>query len=107
MSDKITREHKDLATKSNAFLDMLIQVTDGEMVLREEIEAAGRDYTEFLRSHMEKEDERLFPLAEKTLRKEDWIEIARAMKRLADPVFGAVVQKQFRELYEFIQQQTP
>ncbi len=85
---------------------MLIQVTDGEMVLRDEIEAAGRNYTAFLRSHMEKEDERLFPLAEKILTKKDWNEIAQAMKRRADPVFGAVVQKQFRKLYEFIQEQT-
>ncbi len=106
MGENIIREHGELAEKSKAFLDMLIQVTDGEMVLREEIEATGRDYIDYLRSHMEKEDERLFPLAEKMLTKDDWNKISKAMERRADPVFGAVVENQFRELYEFIQQQT-
>ncbi len=103
LGEDILREHKDLARKSAALLEMLLQVTDGEMVPREEIEATGRDYAAFLRSHMEKEDERLFPLAERTLTNQDWHEIAKGIKHLADPVFGAVVQNQFRQLYQRIQ----
>ncbi|HSS66646.1 MAG TPA: hemerythrin domain-containing protein [Gammaproteobacteria bacterium] len=106
LGENILREHEGLATKGQAFLDMLVQVTDGAMVLREDIEAAGRDYVAFLRQHMEKEDERLFPLAEKTLTHRDWKEIARSIERRHDPVFGPVVDDQFRALYEFIQQQT-
>ena len=106
MGENILREHEGLAKKSNAFLEMLIQVTDGAMVLREDIEATGRDYVAFLRSHMQKEDERLFPLAEKTLTKKDWKEIASAIEHRHDPVFGPMVDDQFRALYDFIQQQT-
>lgn len=106
MGENILREHEGLAKKSNAFLDMLIQVTDGAMVLREDIEATGRDYVAFLRSHMQKEDERLFPLAEQTLTKKDWKEIASAIEHRHDPVFGPMVDDQFRALYDFIQQQT-
>ena len=104
MAENILHEHEDLARKSAAFLEMLTQITEGERVPPEEIEAKGRDYAAFLRAHMEKEDERLFPLAEKTLTAQDWHEIAKGRKRLADPVFGAVVQNQFRQLYERIQQ---
>lgn len=106
MGENILREHEGLAKKGKTFLDMLVRVTDGAMVLRDEIEAAGRDYVAFLRSHMEKEDERLFPLAEKKLTKRDWTEIGRAMERRQDPVFGPLVDEQYRALYEFIQQQT-
>lgn len=106
MGENILREHEGLAKKGQAFLDMLVRVTDGAMVLREEIEAAGRDYVAFLRAHMKKEDERLFPLAEKKLTHRDWSEIARSIERRHDPVFGPLVDDQFRALYDFIQQQT-
>lgn len=106
LGENILREHKGLAEKGEAFLEMLVQVTDGAMVLREDIEAAGRDYVAFLRAHMQKEDERLFPLAERTLKHQDWKEIGRAIERRHDPVFGPMVDDQFRALYDFIQQQT-
>lgn len=106
MGENILREHGGLAKKGQTFLDMLVQVTDGAMVLREEIEAAGRDYIAFLRAHMKKEDERLFPLARKTLTHGDWSEIRRAIEHRHDPVFGPMVDDQFRALYDFIQQQT-
>jgi hemerythrin-like domain-containing protein len=106
LGENILREHKGLAEKGEAFLDMLVQVTDGEMVLREDIEAVGRDYIAFLRAHMKKEDQRLFPLAEKTLKRQDWKDISRAIERRHDPVFGPMVDDQFRALYDFIQQQT-
>ncbi|MDH3317949.1 MAG: hemerythrin domain-containing protein [Gammaproteobacteria bacterium] len=106
LGENILREHQGLAEKGEAFLEMLVQVTDGAMVLREDIEEVGRNYVAFLRAHMEKEDERLFPLAEKTLKHNDWKEIARAIERRHDPVFGPMVDDQFRALYDFIQQQT-
>lgn len=106
LGESILREHKGLAEKGQTFLDMLVQVTDGEIVLRDEIEAAGRDYVGFLRAHMEKEDEQLFPLAEKTLTHRDWSEISKAIEHRHDPVFGPIVDDQFRALYDFIQQQT-
>lgn len=106
MGTTILREHESLADKGKHFLDMLVQVTDGAMVPREDIETAGRDYVEFLRSHMQKEDERLFPLARKRLTEDDWNEIGRAMVHRQDPVFGPIVDDQFRALSEFIRQHT-
>jgi hemerythrin-like domain-containing protein len=74
------------------------------MVLREALESKGRDYVAFLRNHMQMEDEEFFPLAEKTLTKEDWNAVANAMEQKADPVFGPIVDMQYQELYAFIQQ---
>jgi hemerythrin-like domain-containing protein len=102
----IVQEHRGLAEKSETFLEMVGRVADGEMVLREDIEARGRDYVTFLRTHMEKEDKDIFPLAEKLLTKEDLQQVADAIERRADPVFGAIVETQYEELYAFIQQQS-
>ncbi len=99
----IVQEHRVLTEKGETFLEMVSRVADGEMVLREDIEAKGRDYVEFLRTHMKKEDDELFPLAEKLLTKEDLRQVAETIEHRADPVFGAIVETQYEELYAFIQ----
>jgi len=100
----LSREHEGLGEKGQAFLEAASNVADGAMVLREELESKGRDYVAFLRNHMQMENEEFFPLAEKTLTKEDWNAVANAMEQKADPVFGPIVDMQYQELYAFIQQ---
>lgn len=106
IASTIEKEHKGLAEKSQAFFEIASSVADGAMVLREELESRGHDYLEFLRSHMRKEDEQLFPLMEEKLTQEDWKAVENAMHQKSDPVFGTIVEEQYEELYAFIQQQT-
>lgn len=101
----ILREHAGLAEKGSAFLDVLQYVIDGGMVRREELEQRGRDYIDFLRTHMEKEDERVFPLAERVLDEADWDAVAAGIEARTDPVFGPVVAEDYERLYQFIRQQ--
>lgn len=102
----LVREHEGLLEKGRAFLDIASNVADGAMVLREELESKGEDYVAFMRSHMQKEDDEFFPLAEKSLTEEDWNAVADSMEQQADPVFGTIVDTQYQELYAFIQQQS-
>ena len=102
----LAREHEGLLKKGQEFLDVASNVADGAMVLREELETKGDDYVAFIRSHMQKEDDEFFPLAEKSLTEEDWNAVAESMEQRADPVFGAIVDTQYQELYAFIQQQS-
>lgn len=103
---RVMREHEGLSSKGTAFLDMLRHVVDGAMVARDELENVGHDYVDFLRHHMTMEDQQAFPLAEQTLLEEDWAEVAVAFAAQEDPVFGPVVQEQFKALLQFIQNQS-
>lgn len=103
---RLEREHLGLAEKSQRFLEMLRQVVDGALVERVAIEEAGRDYIAFLRAHMEVEDSEAFPRAEKALTEQDWKGVALGIKARTDPVFGPIVAKEFRSLFEFIQRET-
>lgn len=98
----VVKEHNDLARKSKSFLDMLLKVVDGEIVLRKDIVARGVDYIQFLRSHMQREEERLFPRAEAVLSEKDWKEISETIEHRRDPVFGEIVDAQYRSIYQFI-----
>ena len=98
----LLREHAALAEKGNAFRDMLIGVVDGSMVEREALVASGRDYADFLAYHARLEDETVFIEALRLLDDSDWAAIAKAFEAQADPVFGPVVEHEFRALYDHI-----
>jgi len=52
--------------------------------------------------HMRKEEEQVFPLAEKLLTAEDWARIDRAFEENADPLASARDEKDFRKLFSRI-----
>ncbi len=102
----LVKDHTELARKSNAFLEMLLKVIDGEIVLRKDIVARGIDYIQFLRSHMHQEDEQLFPRAKAALSDQDWKHISETIEDRRDPIFGEIVEAQYRSIYEFISLQS-
>lgn len=104
--DTLMEEHKALAEKGAQFFESLQTVVSESMVPRETLESQGRDYIAFLRSHMKKEEDQVFPLASKVLREQDWAEIDTAIESQADPVFGQVVARKYRALYDFLTQQS-
>ena len=99
---KLLREHVALAEKGAAFRDMLGRVVDGAMVERDVLVATGRDYADFLGYHARLEDETVFIEASKLLDEADWTAIESAFEAQVDPVFGPVVRREFRMLYEHI-----
>ncbi len=99
---KLLREHVALAEKGNVFRDMLIGVVDGALIERETLVAAGRDYADFLGYHARLEDETVFVEAVQLLDDADWSVIEEAFEAQSDPIFGPVIQHEFRTLYEHI-----
>ncbi len=64
-------------------------------------------YTDFHWAHMNKEEGKLMPMAEKALRPEDWREIDDAFASNEDPIVGIKPTKQFRELFRRIANLAP
>lgn len=104
--DSLVEEHKALVEKGLQFYECLYTVVSEVTVPRETLESQGRDYIAFLRSHMDKEEGEVFPLAAKILREKDWAEIDTAMELEEDPVFGKVVEEEYRALYDLLTQQS-
>lgn len=102
----LVKDHAELAKKSKSCLEMLLKVINGEVVLRKDIVARATDYVQTLRSHMKKEEERLFPRAEEVLSAEDWKRISDQVERQRDPVFGEIVDAQYQSIYRFISLQS-
>lgn len=104
--DGLAEEHLTLARKGSAFLRILQNVVDGELVRRNAIESLGREYVETLRSHIETEEAQVLGIAETLLQEHDWAEIDSAMEHMEDPLFGPVVENDYHILYEHILQES-
>ncbi len=63
---------------------------------------AVESYAMFLWDHMEREEQRVLPLAEKYLQQSDWQAIDAAFRANKDPLGGADVQQEFRRLKQRI-----
>jgi hemerythrin-like domain-containing protein len=61
--------------------------------------SAVNQYADFHWAHMRKEEDIILPLAEKSLKPEDWQEIDAAFQSNRDPLVGVDVQREFRELF--------
>ena len=89
--------------KGETFHEALRRAAVGAKSDRQALLSMGRDYVEFLRAHARLEEETVFIEAETLLGDADWSEIARVFEAHTDPVFGSVVDREFRALYQHIQ----
>jgi hemerythrin-like domain-containing protein len=70
-------------------------------------ERATERFVGSYRDHMRKEEELLFPLAEKLLTKEDWAKIDHAFEENRDPLAGSRDTRNFDKLFERIVELAP
>ncbi len=79
---------------------MIGNVAQGAEIPRDHFERLAREYLDFNRRHMEKEEARFLPLAEAALSAEDRAVIEAALSALEDPLFGPRVEERYRRLLE-------
>lgn len=97
--DTLQRDHDRTASRGRAVLRdierwRLGEVT-GEVVIR-----SGREYIDHINEHMNAEEKLVFPRIEKTLKAQDWQDLAQddELKAVTASVFGPRVQREFRNM---------
>lgn len=98
----LEREHERIAELAGHFREAVRNVLDEVEVPRQAFDAVLRHFIRDQRRHMEMEEERFFPLAQRVLGPEDWAEIERLASREDDPLFGAQVSQPFEALLRTI-----
>ena len=61
-----------------------------------------REYIDLSRSHMNIEEETIFPRAKQILTDDDWTEIDTGFTCQGDPLFGELIHKQYKNIYDSI-----
>jgi hemerythrin-like domain-containing protein len=91
-------EHRrvhERAGELGRLIDALLSETD---VPRAAVVEAAREFIGAERRHMLFEDDRAFPLIEKTLGPSDWARIEAVLALGSDPLFGVLVEEKFKRL---------
>ena len=100
----LTSEHVRLKGVTERFATALDNVLAEQEVSREAFTALGRDYVDQQRTHMRRENERFFRIAERTLTEADWAEVDADLAQTSDPLFGPQVAEEYELLRDHLLQ---
>lgn len=101
--DEVMKQHVVLRESGEELVGRLERIVDGAGIMaRENVEAPGRTYIEYFRSHMRTEEAELFPAARTVLSDEDWRAVDAAIRDQDDPLFGSSVEKRYQALHRQI-----
>nr|VFJ60947.1 MAG: Hemerythrin-like domain-containing protein [Candidatus Kentron sp. FM]VFJ61382.1 MAG: Hemerythrin-like domain-containing protein [Candidatus Kentron sp. FM]VFK13454.1 MAG: Hemerythrin-like domain-containing protein [Candidatus Kentron sp. FM] len=100
---ELVQDHHTLADQGKALFNLLHTLIHEHPVERGTLETKAREYILTLRTHMNLEEGKLFPIAKKVLQDEDRSEIESIMGNREDPLFGEnIVEAEYLALYEYI-----
>ena len=101
--DRLRRDHQAVARETDELLKLLDEAIEKPSSDREgAVREACRAFTVHQRAHMQFENTKMFPAAIDSLSPADWKQIESDFADVDDPLFGAVVEKQHRLLYEYL-----
>ena len=102
---RIGREHAELAKLGTKLLNDVEAIESGTVMRRFDVVEDTRQYVNRQRDHMRWEDEKLFPLIDSLKEELDLGEAAPRVGTMPDPVFGAKVESDFRNLFDAIERE--
>jgi hemerythrin-like domain-containing protein len=92
-------QHEHISELAERFRDAITNVLRDAEMPRAAFHTVVRDFVAEQRKHMQMEEKRFFPLAERVLNAEDWKAIEAAAAREQDPLFGPKAVGEFARLY--------
>jgi hemerythrin-like domain-containing protein len=98
----LAREHKDAYARVRRFRNNIQAIFRDEVMPRDTVVNAGRSFVDAERAHMKMEEDIFFPAAVSVLDEEDWRAIEANLKAMRDPLFGEMVEEEFRILRDFL-----
>lgn len=105
--DKLMQEHRSLPLETVEFLTVLQAAANGSSLFSlDELIDKIKHFIAHQRRHMQQEENRLFPMIDKTLTEQDWAVIEKEMDFTKDPLFGAEVEALYDNLYQLIQSES-
>ncbi len=97
-------EHREEAERLTNFAQLVESIRTDHDLARRVFIAAARDFIDYQRQHIEREERLLFPAAAKALQSEDWAGIERQMNDQTDPLFNGKIDEKFRSMREGVLQ---
>ena len=98
----LRHEHQELASMTRGFSTAIQDILQEVEMPREAFQQRAREFLDFYRSHIRKEEEIFYPAALMVLTKEDWVEISEVREVWDDPIFRPKSHERLETLREDI-----
>lgn len=92
------REHAETQERVTRFRQLVYALIEEAIIPRSALVDAARVFIEAERRHMRKEEDHIFPVAEKCLGHTDWIRIRACLAKERGPELAGLVEEEFAEL---------
>jgi hemerythrin-like domain-containing protein len=99
---RLRQQHAVIAEAGEALHELLVEILDGALVKRAEVEMAAAMYLVYYGNHIAQEDEDIVARAEQALGPEDWEAVRHAAPSASDPLFGQAPSERYRALRRHI-----
>lgn len=96
--DELARQHALIKKWGEELVTDLDGIVNGSIMSREQVEIPGRSYIAYFRSHMQREETEILPLAAGLLRDTDWSAIEASIQHREDPIFGSRAEQRYATL---------
>ena len=104
--DNLLNDHQHIPMVTLEFQQILYSASNGSLIIkRDELSKKITHFIDIQRTHLNTEEEKLFPLINKTLKDSDWAEIEAAVQEKSDPLFGKKVEESYESLDQTIKDQ--
>ena len=100
--EKTSYEHQKLSELGQKLINELEIVISGNVTSRQLIIDTAEEYLNMMYAHMDTEESKVFPLIDEKLSSEDWALVEAQIEHVKDPIFGDVISREFKQLYEAI-----
>ncbi len=102
--DGLLNEHQQIPKVTVAFQQLLDGALNGSIIIsRAELSERISNFIDIQMNHLNVEEEKLFPLINKTMTSGDWVKVEAQIKDKDDPLFGNTVEKDFEDLLHMIE----
>jgi hemerythrin-like domain-containing protein len=98
--DRLISEHKIMTERAITLSELLGDLKKEEK--SQQLIKLLREYIDLSRNHVNIEEETIFPRAKQILTDDDWTEIDTGFTSQGDPLFGEVLHKQYKKIYDSI-----
>lgn len=95
-------EHKALETQTKELNSLFEAIANDTIVSRDQLSRLTRDFLSRQISHIDRENEMVYPLMSSCLSAEDWSVLASEIDEAQDPLFGDRLQSEYRALHDYV-----
>ncbi len=99
---KLHSEHKSLEVLTKELNAMFEAIANDTVVSRDELSGLTREFLLRQMTHMDREDELVYPLLSNCLTADDWKTLESQIDDTQDPLFGDSLKKEYRDLHNYV-----